>query len=171
MKVRSVDENFNELKKIIEKKLKEIVSANDDISRIAIVYDLGQYQIFPPVLAVLHHEDIEEFESLDDFYESLWNPAEFPDYATPELALGKEEAACATIEQLNEEYKKFPAMERDAVIMYIECAINAIIFSRSIKKDIVVFCTDPELTELKRNVMKINSYVGNIEMKFPSCVE
>jgi len=159
--------NLKRLKRIIDGKLNKIIKGNSNLARIAIVYHLGQYQIFPPILATLNHDDIEEFDPIDDFYESIWNPAEFPDYATPGLSL-EEEKKEGVFQRLNEEHKKKPLIENDAIDIYIECSASAILFSRSIGRDVIVFCTDPELSHLKKNVEKIKKSINDLNVIFPS---
>ncbi|THJ30305.1 hypothetical protein E8K88_17785 [Lampropedia aestuarii] len=156
------------LKEIVIKKIKSIIINDNDIARIAIVYDLGQYQVFPPTLAILNCDDVIKVESSDEDHESMVNPAEFSTYATPPLSLNNTEEYGFIFNELNLAYQNNPSLESEAIKAYIECSSYLTLFARSIKKEVMVFCTDPELSDLKKNIEEIAKSVENFDIKIPS---
>lgn len=130
--------------------------AAQDPARIVFVYDEGGAALFPLGVGVLPRAVEKKYRAgrrSDSDFQLLWNPEEFPHFATPELQLCLDAAVCDAVQaQLAAGGARFSQVR---VAINAGCRdANKLLASR----DCFAFATDPELVDVRRNVAAI----GNI---------
>ncbi|MCQ4166525.1 hypothetical protein [Tahibacter harae] len=129
--------------------------AAQDPARIVFVYDEGSSTLFPLAVGVLPRAVEKKYRAgrrSDSDFQLLWNPEEFPHYATPELLLRLDAAVCDAVQAHLAEGGRFSQVR---VAINAGCRdANKVLAGR----DCFAFATDPELVDVRRNVAAI----GNI---------
>lgn len=130
--------------------------AAQDPARIVFVYDEGSGMLFPLSVGVLPRAVEKRYRAgrrSDSDFQLLWNPEEFPHYATPELQLCLDADVCEAVQvHLASGGGRFSQVR---VAINTGCReANRLLAGR----DCFAFATDPELVDLRRNVTAI----GNI---------
>ncbi|MES2821395.1 MAG: hypothetical protein V4812_20670 [Pseudomonadota bacterium] len=134
-----------------------------EFSRIAIVYDFGSLDFFPLSIACLKKEVEIEYRkkiTTNTDFQLLWNPEEFPIYATAELQI----RVSGDLEDfVQKQIESGGGYERD-----IRSSINFACarLNHEYESSPFFFSTDPELADVKDNLISI----GNIPDAFVKAV-
>lgn len=127
-----------------------------DPARIAFVYDEGSSSVFPMAVAVLPRKVEAVYRSKrasDSDDQLLWNPEEFPAYATADLMLHVDDALSDAVQA---------AIARDrSHFQQVRAAINRgchVANETLLGRQCFAFAVDPELVDVRKNVQAI----GNI---------
>lgn len=139
--------------------------AQADPARIAIVYDEGSSTVFPLTVAVLPRKVEAAYRSKrksDSDYQLLWNPEEFPAYATADLMLHVDDALSETIQA---EIERNPAAFQEVrTAINLGCrAANEVLAGTQC----FVFAVDPELVDVRKNVAAIGNIPADAAADMP----
>jgi hypothetical protein len=139
--------------------------ADSDPARIAVVYDEGSSTVFPLTVGVLPRKvetAYRENRKSDSDYQLLWNPAEFPTYATQDLLLDIDESISDTIQSAIAEDRGFFGKLKSAINRGCHDANVALA-----AKHCTVFATDPELVDVRANVTAIGNIPAALAAEMP----
>lgn len=139
--------------------------AADEPARIAFVYDEGSSTVFPLTVGVLPRKVESAYRDKrqsDSDYQLLWNPEEFPFYATQDLLLRIDDAASETIQSALAEDDGFFAQVKAAINRGCGDA-NAALAA----KHCIVFATDPELVDVRANVAATGNVPAPLAAEMP----
>lgn len=139
--------------------------AASDPARVAFVYDEGSSSVFPLTVGLLPR-DVEAAyrakRASDSDYQLLWNPEEFPLYATEDLLLSVDEASSEAIQA--EIAADGDAFQRVRAAINQGCrAANAALAGRQC----IAFATDPELVDVRANVEAIGNIPAALAAEMP----
>jgi hypothetical protein len=152
------------------------VNEDEPLSKAVLVYDRGQTTILPPAMGLLsarHEEKLCDSLEDDDLAESLWNPEEFSEYATDELRPNFSEAANKLFDEVNQLCVADRAHEEVVVksILHACDVMTKKLASNTRSSNVLVYATDPELSDLRTNVNKLRSSNNEIPFDLPTwCV-
>lgn len=127
-----------------------------DPARVAFVYDEGSSTVFPMAVAVLPRKVEAAYRSKrasDSDYQLLWNPEEFPAYATADLMLHIDDVLSDSIQAAIARDRSYFQQVRAAINRGCHVA-NEVLDGRHC----FAFAVDPELVDVRKNVEAI----GNI---------
>ncbi|MBL8299989.1 MAG: hypothetical protein JNN30_16745 [Rhodanobacteraceae bacterium] len=134
-------------------------------ARIAFVYDEGSSTVFPLTVGVLPRKIEDAYRDKrksDSDYQLLWNPEEFPIYATQDLLLQIDDAASEAIQSAIADDAGFFAQIRSAINRGCHDANLALA-----AKHCIVFATDPELVDVRANVAAIGNISAELAAEMP----
>jgi hypothetical protein len=151
----------------------ENVHGDDPLSKVVLVYDHGQNEIVPPVMGVLtkaHEAQMRSSMQGDDLAESLWNPEEFTEFASQELAPNFDSKADKLFDEINQRVRSDRALE-EQVVMAINDACERLserlrVGSQNLAT--LVYATDPELVDLRTNVERLKTNNSSLLVDIPS---
>lgn len=126
-------------------------------SRIAVVYDPGSSSLFPLAVALLPRETEAAYRARitqDSDYEWLWNPAEFPLYATPDLLINLPEDLVGDL-----------SLEEARAHILKGCSLANDLLGQH---GCFAFATDPELVDARANVAAIQGIPATLKTEIPS---
>ena len=139
--------------------------AASDPARIAFVYDEGRSSVFPLTVGLLAREVEAAYRARrasDSDYQLLWNPEEFPLYATQDLLLSIDEASSDAIQaEIAADAEAFQRV-RAAINQGCRAANTALAPRRCI-----AFATDPELVDVRGNVEAIGNIPSALAAEMP----
>lgn len=137
----------------------------DDISRFAIVYDFGSIEFFPLYVAALTKKLELEYRdkiSSDSDYQLLWNPEEFSEYATEDLIVNFSDSVVNFIGEAIQSQLDYELKIRTAICeacLALNVKLNGKVF---------VYAVDPELADLRKNLLIINNIPKDKAAELPS---
>jgi hypothetical protein len=137
----------------------------DEPARIAFVYDEGSSTVFPLTVGVLPRKVESAYRDKrqsDSDYQLLWNPEEFPHYATQDLLLQIDDSAAEAIQAALDEDDGFFVQVRAAINLGCRDANVALA-----AKHCIAFATDPELVDVRANVAAIGNLPAPLAAEMP----
>lgn len=139
--------------------------AADDPARIAFVYDEGSSTVFPLTVGLLPRKVESAYRDKrqsDSDYQLLWNPEEFPLYATQDLLLHVDDTVSEAIQSA--------LAEDDGYFAQVKSAINQGCRDANVAlapKHCIAFATDPELVDVRANVAAIGNVPAPAAAEMP----
>lgn len=130
--------------------------------RFSIVYDFGSLEFFPLTMGGLSKAIENEYRlkiSSPSDFQLLWNPAEFPIYATPDLQIDVPDEIKLFVQKGLENSNKNHEM---SIRKSLSIACKNL--NQFYNNNPFFFNTDPELLDLKENI----SLIENIPVEFSS---